>query len=121
MRVLEQRAGPGHDAIDPAPVEGRGANVQILDLAVTPHGHFDLRLLHGLLERAERRYDLAIDRQDHIAIAQLAGGIRSGHEARDAQRATIDRIAGLELVEPLLIDAHVARREQRRIDKLRLQ
>ncbi len=74
-----------------------------------------------MLQLPERGHDLAVDRQHHVPVLQKLGGRRSGHEPRNAQGATADRVVLLEPLDPLVIDAHLARGKKRRVDELGLE
>ncbi len=74
--------------------------------------------MHGIFEFPERRHDVTVDRQDHVAVLQDPGCRRARNEAGDAQRAPAHRVVLLETRDPLLVDAHLACREQRGVHEL---
>ena len=121
VRILQERARPGYGVVDAATVERRSLDVDVQRPAIAPHGHRDRRLLHGFLERPERRHDLPVNGQYHVAVLQLLLRGRARDQPRNGQRAPVQRVVRFQPPQPGLVHAHVAGREQRRVHELRLQ
>ena len=74
--------------------------------------------MHGLLELAIGRDDLVVNGEQHVTVLQLTRGIGTRDDARDRQRPSLDRVGFFKPPEPIFVDAHLSRGEQRSVNEL---